>query len=269
VRTYARMLLAAPLLMALQTEAFAHAHLRTASPPPDGTTSSRPTEVSITFSEGVEPKFSTIHVTDAAGNRFDEGSPRVAGDNKQLMVALKPLSPGAYTVTWHATSVDTHQTDGTYRFTVAADAAAIRIDNVWARPSVGPSGTSATYLTITDTGAPDRLTGVSTPAAGSAEIHQTTNENGVMKMRSVPSISLETDKTVRFAPGGYHIMLMELKQPLKSGDSFPLTFQFEHAAPITVSVPVQSGSGTAAMQGHDMRMDGGAQAPMHGTGQSH
>jgi copper resistance protein C len=100
--------------------AAAHALLEQALPPVGGTVAKAPAEVTIEFSETVEPAFSTIAVTDAAGNRVDTGKPQTAsGDAKRLAVGVKPLSAGTYTVTWHATSTDTHRTQGHFSFTVA------------------------------------------------------------------------------------------------------------------------------------------------------
>lgn len=84
-----------------------------------GPVAAAPNEVVLTFSEAVEPRFSTIAVQDAAGVRIDAGEPHlVNGDGKRLAVPLKAPPPGTYTVIWHATSVDTHRTEGTFRFTV-------------------------------------------------------------------------------------------------------------------------------------------------------
>ncbi len=106
-------LLAAP-------SAFAHAHLKTAAPSVGETIQAAPTEVALNFTEGLEPRFSTIEVKDKGGVRVDTGAPHLApGDNKHFSVDVKPLTPGIYTVIWHATSVDTHRTEGTFQFTVA------------------------------------------------------------------------------------------------------------------------------------------------------
>lgn len=100
--------------------AFAHAHLRTAAPAVGGTVHAAPSEVALDFTEALEPRFSSIAVTDASGARVDQGEAHTApGDGKHFSVALKPLAAGTYTVTWHATSVDTHKTQGSFRFTVA------------------------------------------------------------------------------------------------------------------------------------------------------
>lgn len=99
--------------------AFAHAHLRSAVPAVDGTVATSPSAVAITYSEGVEPKFSTIEVDDATGKRVDKEDPHTdPKDNKVLSVSVPTLPAGTYKVIWHATAVDTHKTEGTFTFTV-------------------------------------------------------------------------------------------------------------------------------------------------------
>jgi methionine-rich copper-binding protein CopC len=99
--------------------AFAHAHLQTATPPVGGTVDTAPAVVTLTFSEALEPRFSTIEVKDAAGKRVDDGNVHSeAGDAKRFSIGVGKLPPGLYTVDWHATSVDTHRTDGSFHFTV-------------------------------------------------------------------------------------------------------------------------------------------------------
>jgi methionine-rich copper-binding protein CopC len=98
---------------------FAHALLHTASPPVGATVQAAPPEVTLDFSEAVEPRFSTIRVEDAAGRAMDSGTVHAsAGDAKRLSIALKPLPPGTYRVIWRVTSVDTHKTEGAFDFTV-------------------------------------------------------------------------------------------------------------------------------------------------------
>ena len=96
----------------------AHAFLETSVPPVGSTLQQPPAEVSIHFTEGVEPLFSTIVVQDAAGARVDTGAVHLEGDDTHLAVGLKPLTAGTYKVIWHATSVDTHKTQGSFSFTV-------------------------------------------------------------------------------------------------------------------------------------------------------
>jgi len=141
----------------------------------------------------------------------------------------------------------------------------IQVDHVWSRAALaGHDG--AVYLTITDTGPPDTLTGVTTPVAAMAGLHQSINDNGVMKMRPVASLPIAQGKSVTLAPGGYHIMLMELKQPLKEGDSFPVTLSFAKAGQVTATATVAK-AGAAAMPAMDHGSMGGmGNMPMQGGG---
>jgi copper(I)-binding protein len=115
----------------------------------------------------------------------------------------------------------------------------IQVDHPWARASAGAAKNGVAYLTITGQGQPDRLTGASTPVAATAELHESMGDMGNMKMRPLDGLALPPGKSVQLAPGGYHFMLMVLKAPLKAGESFPITLQFEHAPPMTVTVAVE------------------------------
>jgi copper resistance protein C len=99
--------------------ASAHAFLHTATPAVGSTVRQAPREVVIDFTEAVEPMFSTIAVTDNAGVRVDTGRAHLDGGRRRLAVALKPLRPGTYKVTWHTTATDTHKTEGSFTFTVS------------------------------------------------------------------------------------------------------------------------------------------------------
>jgi len=98
--------------------AFAHAFLDRASPAVGSEVSGSPPTLSLTYTEPVEPLFSTVQVADANGARVDDGKPTPRDDGRILQVGLKPLSPGVYSVEWHVTSVDTHKTEGHFTFTV-------------------------------------------------------------------------------------------------------------------------------------------------------
>jgi copper(I)-binding protein len=135
----------------------------------------------------------------------------------------------------------------------------IIVSNAWARASAGPAKTGAAYATVTDNGPPDRLISVSTPIAGRADLHESRNENGVMQMRPVSSLPLATGKPLTLAPGGYHVMLMDMRKPLQAGDSFPLTLTFEHAPPVTVQVNVAPAGAAAPTMSHDMGGPSGSQ----------
>jgi len=101
------------------TAAFAHAHLEKAMPAVGGTVASA-SEIRLEFSEGVEPRFSSVALMGPGGAAVSLGPAKIeAADQKVLIVPIaKPLAPGAYTVHWHAVSVDTHHTQGTFEFTV-------------------------------------------------------------------------------------------------------------------------------------------------------
>jgi copper(I)-binding protein len=134
----------------------------------------------------------------------------------------------------------------------------IRVENAWSRSAM-TGRTGVVYLTITDVGAPDRLTGASSPVAASADLHESFTDHGVAKMRAVRALPVEPGKAVTLSPNGYHIMLQGLKQPLHQGDSFPITLSFEKAGPVTATVAVQK-AGTGMPASHDsagaMRMQG-------------
>jgi hypothetical protein len=142
-----------------------------------------------------------------------------------------------------------------------AETLPITVEHAWSRAAMaGHEG--AVYLTITDNGAPDTLTGVASPVAAKADVHETINDQGVMKMRPVAALSVSPGKPVTLAPGGYHIMLMNLKQALKEGDSFPVTLTFAKTGPVTTTVTV--GKAGATMPG--MNMGGMGNMPMPATG---
>jgi copper(I)-binding protein len=118
-----------------------------------------------------------------------------------------------------------------------AEQSDIRIDHVWSRAAMaGREG--VVYLIITDTGAPDTLTAVTTPVAAEAAPHRSFDDNGVMKMRPVGPLPIEPGKPVTLAPSGYHIMSMGLRQALKQGDSFPVTLSFAKAGQVTATAIV-------------------------------
>ena len=99
--------------------AFAHAQLEKATPPVGGTVASA-SELRLTFSEGVEPRFSGVTLTASGGANVSLGAPKVEGNDQRVLIVpiVKALAAGAYTVHWRAVSVDTHHTQGTFQFTV-------------------------------------------------------------------------------------------------------------------------------------------------------
>jgi methionine-rich copper-binding protein CopC len=104
------------LLAAGSTAARAHAFLDHASPLVGSTVPTAPHEVALTFTQNLEPAFSTVQVVDGSGARVDQGTAQVSGNT--MSIGLKALGPGTYKVHWHALSVDTHTTEGSFSFRV-------------------------------------------------------------------------------------------------------------------------------------------------------
>jgi periplasmic copper chaperone A len=111
------------------------------------------------------------------------------------------------------------------------------VTQAWSRATPKGAKIGGGYLTIENKGSTtDRLIGGSADVAAKVEIHEMTMSNGVMKMRPLENgLVIEPGKTVKLAPGGYHLMLMDLKSPLKQGDKLPITLEFEKAGKVTVS----------------------------------
>src|SRR3954470_9779216 len=127
------------------------------------------------------------------------------------------------------------------------------IGQAWSRATPGGAKIGGGYLTIENKGAAaDRLIGGSGDIAGKVEVHEMAMNNGVMTMRELDKgLAIEPGKTVKLAPGGLHLMLMDLKGSLKQGDKVPVTLEFEKAGKVTVSFDVQ-GVGAQAPAGGQM-----------------
>jgi copper(I)-binding protein len=134
----------------------------------------------------------------------------------------------------------------------------VELKDAWARATPGKAENGAAYLTIVSPAA-DRLVSVSTPVAKKAELHTMTTEGGVMKMRPLAGIDVAPGQPVTLKPGGAHIMLMGLNQPLQAGQSFPLTLSFEKAGQREVTVAIEK-PGAMGPGGQA----GGMQMPMPG-----
>jgi hypothetical protein len=130
------------------------------------------------------------------------------------------------------------------------------ITQAWSRATPGGAKIGGGYLTIENKGAaPDRLIGGSADVAGKVEVHEMAMNNGVMTMRPLDKgLTIEPGKTVKLAPGGYHLMLFDLKSPLKKGDKLPVTLEFEKAGKVAIALDVQGvgaqgPTGTGKMDG--------------------
>jgi copper(I)-binding protein len=126
------------------------------------------------------------------------------------------------------------------------------ITQAWSRATPSGAKIAGGYLTIENKGtAPDRLVGGSGDIAGRVEVHEMAMNNGVMTMRPLDKgLTIDPGKTVKLAPGGYHLMIMDLKSPFKQGDKVPVTLEFEKAGKVTLSLDVQ-GVGAQAPAGAD------------------
>jgi periplasmic copper chaperone A len=115
------------------------------------------------------------------------------------------------------------------------------ITGAWSRATPGGAKIAGGYLTIENKGSvADRLIGGSGEIAGKVEVHEMAMKDGVMTMRPLDNgLVIEPGKTVKLAPGGYHLMLFDLKDPLKQGDKVPLTLEFEKAGKVNLSLDVQ------------------------------
>lgn len=129
--------------------------------------------------------------------------------------------------------------DTAARARAAALAAKANIDitDAWTRATPGNATTAAIYFHLVSAKDPDRLVSVDAPTAQKAEVHEESNQNGVMKMTALPMVDIPAGGTVNFAPGGKHLMLTGLKAPLKEGESFLITLTFDKAG--TQSTPVK------------------------------
>jgi hypothetical protein len=143
----------------------------------------------------------------------------------------------------------------------------LTIAGPWARPTDKMAQTGAIYFVLKNAGAgADRLVSVSTEVAGAAQLHHVVHVDGMMSMRRVPAIDVPAGGETALKPGGYHVMLLDLKSQLTPGREFPLELTFEKAGKVTVQVRVAhppAGAGEMKMDGHGadaMKMDG------HGDG---
>ena len=129
-------------------------------------------------------------------------------------------------------------------------ASTIAIEQPWTRATPAGAKTGAAYLTIINRGsAADRLVSASTPIASKVQFHEETNDNGIMRMRELPTVEIGPGAMVTFKPGSMHIMLVGVKQQLKDGQTFPLVLEFEKAGEIDLQIPVAKAGAMGVMKG--------------------
>jgi copper(I)-binding protein len=107
-------------------------------------------------------------------------------------------------------------------------AESVKVADAWVRAPVAGQKTAAAYVELTSAG-DAALVAAGSPAAARVEMHSMTMDGGVMRMRAAPKIDLPAGRTVKLAPGGLHLMLIDVKEPLKAGDKVPLVLSIQPA----------------------------------------
>lgn len=116
----------------------------------------------------------------------------------------------------------------------------ISVEDPWARSVPAAGGNGAVFFQLVNTGnEADQLVGGESPAAGTVEVHQTKMEEGVMKMEHIPGLEVPAKGEVLLKPGGYHVMLIDVTQPLAPGDTLPITLRFEKSGEMKMDVEVR------------------------------
>ena len=125
-------------------------------------------------------------------------------------------------------------------------AGSLEIQHPWSRATPKGATVAGGYMKIINTGTtPDRLIGGSTEVAGKFEIHEMSMDNGVMKMRPLPSgVEIKPGQTVEFKPGSYHLMFVGITKPLEQGKPVKGTLQFEKAGKVDVEYTVEAIGGS-------------------------
>jgi copper(I)-binding protein len=117
----------------------------------------------------------------------------------------------------------------------------LRVSNPFARATPPGARVAGAFMTLRNLGTvADRLVSASSPVAGLVEIHEMAMDGGMMKMRAVKGIDLRPGATVELQPGGYHVMLEDLKQPLKQGELIPVQLTFEKSGVVEIKVKVEA-----------------------------
>ena len=129
----------------------------------------------------------------------------------------------------------------------------ITVEAPWARASAGKAKAGVAFMTLNNAGATDdKLIKASADVSKKAELHTHIREGDIMRMRRVEAIDVPAGGVATLEPGGDHVMLMGLREPLKEGETFPLTLTFENAGEVTVEVMVMKvgAMGHGSMGGH-------------------
>ena len=114
----------------------------------------------------------------------------------------------------------------------------VQVTGAWARPALQGQTATGAFMSLKSTDGA-RLIGAASPVAGVVEIHEMVMEGSVMRMRAVAGIDLPAGRSVELKPGGYHVMLMDLKRPLKAGERVPLELRIETKDKRLVTQPIE------------------------------
>jgi len=121
-----------------------------------------------------------------------------------------------------------------------AKVGSIKIENAYVRATAPGQPAAGAFMKIENSGTADQLVSASSPAAGEVQLHQMSMEGNVMKMGQVKDIAVPANGSVDLKPGGYHIMLMNIKAPLKVGETVPVKLKFAKAGEVEVKLPVNA-----------------------------
>ena len=134
---------------------------------------------------------------------------------------------------------------------VAAPAwAQVSAEHPWTRATPPGAKVGAGFVTLKSAGAADRVIGATSPVAGRVEMHVTFREGDVMRMREVRTLEIPAGGTFELKPGGAHLMLVDLKRPLKQGGKVPLTLQLEKGGALALEMTVEEMGARRPVHGH-------------------
>lgn len=184
----------------------------------------------------------------------------MTGIFSRVTVAVAILSISALPTSAQGTRESSHTTFQAH-IEVGAEAGDLVLEGLFSRATLPRAANGGVYFSITNNGvSDDRLLGASTPVAREIQIHSSTVENDIMRMREVPDgVVVPAGGTVAFEPSGLHLMLLDLNHPLVEGETIPMTLEFEQSEPIEVEVPI---AGIAAREASEI--DTGRNRPDHG-----
>jgi copper(I)-binding protein len=157
------------------------------------------------------------------------------------LIAVRPHADAAEMTTTAQVQMD-HGGQGAMAGAATFKLGDLTVTSPWTRATPGGAKIAGGYLKITNNGtSTDRFVGAKSDATDHVEIHEMSMSDGVMKMRPLPNgLEIKPGETVELKSGGYHLMFMDLKQPLKQGDTVKATLQFEKAGSLDVNFSVRA-----------------------------